>query len=124
LTSGSASFLFTISDYDSIEFPARVIALEVILPRIIQRCFCEGDACELLLDSNSVNTRFRAHQIYSLHTFGLNRLHRQLAVKAIARTFDIWPKDVRDGLENGGTIPKRHGEDPELEVDTEQHLID
>jgi hypothetical protein len=47
-----------------------------------------------------------------------------LAVKAIARTFDVRPKDVRDALEKGEIIPKGRGEDPELEVDTEQHLID
>jgi hypothetical protein len=69
--------------------PASVVPFEVILPHIIQQCLCEGDECELGLDSNFVNARFRVHQIYYLHTFGLNRLHRQLAVKAIARAFNV-----------------------------------
>jgi hypothetical protein len=81
--------------------PAPAIPLESTLPRIIQQCLCEGDACELALDINVVNVRFRAHQIYSIHTFGLNRLHRRLAVKAIARAFDAQPKDVRHALEKG-----------------------
>jgi hypothetical protein len=104
--------------------PTLAIPLEVILPRIIQQCLCEGDACELVLDSNFFNARFRAHHIYYLHTFGLKRLHRRLAVKAIACAFDVQPKNVRHALEKGETIPKGCGEYPALEVDTEQHLID
>jgi hypothetical protein len=69
-------------------------------------------------DSNFVNARFRAHQIYYLHTFGLNKLHRPLAVKDIAHPFDVQPKDVRHALEKGETIPKGRGEDPALEADT------
>jgi hypothetical protein len=95
----------------------------VILPRTIQQYLCEGDACELSLDNNFVNARFRAHQIYYLHTFGLNRLYRRLAVKAIARAFDVQPKDARHALEKSEAIPKGSGEHPALEVDTEQHLI-
>jgi hypothetical protein len=78
--------------------PAPAIPLEVVLSRIIQQCLCEGDACELALDSNFVNARSRAHQTYHLHTFVLNRLYRQLAVKAITRGFDVQPKDVRQAL--------------------------
>jgi hypothetical protein len=77
-----------------------------------------------MLDRNFVNARFRVHQIYYVHTFGLNRLHRRLAVKAIARAFDVQPKDFRHALDKGGTIPKGRGEHPALEVDTEQHLVD
>jgi hypothetical protein len=47
-----------------------------------------------------------------------------LAVKAIARAFDIQPKDVRHPLENGETIPKGRRDHPALEVETEQHLIE
>jgi hypothetical protein len=47
-----------------------------------------------------------------------------LVVKAIACAFDVQPKDVRHVLEKGETNPKRRGEHPALEVDTEQHLID
>jgi hypothetical protein len=104
--------------------PVPAIPFEVILPRIVQQCICEGDACELALDSNFVNAGSRAHQIYQFHTFGLNRLHRRLAVKAIARGFDVQPKDVRPVWEKGETIPKGRGEHPALDVDTEQHLID
>jgi hypothetical protein len=78
----------------------------------------------LALDINFANARFRAHQIYYLHRFGVNKLHRRLAVKAVARDFDIQPKDVRHPLEKGETIPKGCGEHPALEMDTEQHLID
>jgi hypothetical protein len=78
----------------------------------------------LALDSNFVNARFRAHQIYYLHTFGFNRLHRRLAVKGIARAFDVQPKDVRHALEKRETMSKGRGEHPALEVDIEQHLID
>jgi hypothetical protein len=124
LPSGAVSFSFTISDYDSIEFSRSSGPLEVILPRIIQQCLCEGDACELALDNNFVNARFRAHQIYYLYTFRLNRLHRRLVVKVIARAFDVQLKDVRHALEKGETIPKTRGKYPALEVDTEQHLID
>jgi hypothetical protein len=95
-----------------------------MLPRIIQQCLCEEDPCELALDSNCVNARFRAHQIYYLHVFGLNKLHRRLAVKVIARVFDVQSKDVRHALEKSETIPKGSGEHPTLKVDTEQHLID
>jgi hypothetical protein len=91
---------------------------------MIQQCFCEGDACKLALDSNFVNARFRAHHIYDLHLFGLNGLHRRVAVKFIARVFDVQPKDFRHALEKSETIPKGRGEHPALEVDTEQHLID
>jgi hypothetical protein len=105
-------------------YPAPAIPLDIILPRIIQQCLCEGDACELALDSNFVNARFRPHQIYYLHVFGLNRLHRRLAVKVISRVFDVQPKDVRHALEKSETIPKGRGEHPALEVDTEQRLID
>jgi hypothetical protein len=104
--------------------PAPTIPLEVILSCIIQQCLCEGAACELVLDGNFVNAQFRVHQIYYLHTFGFNRLHRRLAVKVIARAFDVQPKDVRHALEKGETIPKGRAEHPVLEVDTEQHLID
>jgi hypothetical protein len=124
LTSGSVSFSFTISDYDSIEFSRSGDPLEVILLHIIQQCLCEGDTCKLALDSNFVNARFRAHQIYYLHIFGLNRLYRRLAVKAVARAFDVQPKAVRHALEKGETIPKGRAEHPALEVDTEQHLTD
>jgi hypothetical protein len=86
--------------------PAPAISLEIFLPCIIQQCFCEGDARELALDSNFVKARFRAHQIYYLQTLRLNRLHRRLTVKAIARALDIQPKDVRHALEKGETIPK------------------
>jgi hypothetical protein len=89
------------------------------LPRIIQQCLCEGDICELALDSNFVNARFQAHQIYYLHVFGLNRLHGRLAVKVIARVFDLQPKDVRYALEKSETIPRGRGEHLALEVDTE-----
>jgi hypothetical protein len=47
-----------------------------------------------------------------------------LAVKAIARVFDVQPKDVRQALAKGETIPKGRREHPAFEVDTEQHLID
>jgi hypothetical protein len=47
-----------------------------------------------------------------------------LAVKAIARVFDVQPKYVHQVLEKGETIPKGCGEHPALEVDIEQHLID
>jgi hypothetical protein len=103
--------------------PAPAIPLELILLRIIQQCLCEGDACELALDCNFVNPRFLAHQIYHLHTFGLNKLHSRLAVTDIARAFDVQPKDVRHALEKGKTIPTGRGQHPALEVDTEQHLI-
>jgi hypothetical protein len=104
--------------------PAPAIHLEVILPRIIQQYLCEGDACELALDGNFVHARFRAHQIYYLQTFGLNRLHKRLAIKAIARAFDVQSKDVRHALEKGETILKGRAEHLALEVDTEQYLID
>jgi hypothetical protein len=78
----------------------------------------------LALNSNFVNALFRAHQICYLHIFGLNRLRKRLAVKAIARAFYVQSKDVRHALEKGETIPKRHAEHPALEVDTEQYLID
>jgi hypothetical protein len=78
----------------------------------------------LALDSNFVNAQFRAHQIYYLHTFGLNRLHKRLAVKAIARAFDVQSKDVRHALEKGETNSKGRAEHPAVEVDTEQYLID
>jgi hypothetical protein len=100
-------------------FPAPAILLEILLPRIIQQCLCEGGVCELALDSNFVNARFRAHQIDYLHTFGLNRLHRRLAVKGIVRASDVQPKDVHHALEKGETILKGRGEQPALEVDTE-----
>jgi hypothetical protein len=77
----------------------------MILPHIIQQCLCEVGVCELALDSNFVNAQFRAHQIYYLHTFRLNRLHRRVVVKVIARAFDVQPKDVRRALEKGATIP-------------------
>jgi hypothetical protein len=104
--------------------PAPAIPLEVILLRIIQQCLCEGEACELALDSSFVNVRSRADHIYSLHTFRLNRLQRRLAMKVIAHAFDVQPKDVRHALEKGKTIPKGRREHPALEVDTGQHLID
>jgi hypothetical protein len=94
------------------------------MPHIIQQSLHERDACELALDSNFVNARCRVHRIYYLHTFGLKRLHRRLAVKAIARVFDVQLKDVCHALEQGETIPKGRGEHLALEVDTEQHLID
>jgi hypothetical protein len=47
-----------------------------------------------------------------------------VAVNAIARTFDVQPKDVRHALEKGETSPKGRGRHPALEVDTEQYLID
>jgi hypothetical protein len=78
----------------------------------------------LALDSNFINARFRAHFIYYLHTFGLNRRHKRLAVKAIARPFDVQSKDVRHALEKGETTPKGHAEHSALEVDTEQYLVD
>jgi hypothetical protein len=46
-----------------------------------------------------------------------------LAVKAIARAFDVQPKDVRHALEKGEKIPKGGAEQPVLEVDAEQYLI-
>jgi hypothetical protein len=78
----------------------------------------------LALDSNFVNARFRAHQIYYLHALRLNKLHTRLAVTAIAYAFDVQPKDVRHTLEKGEIIPKGRGEHLALEVDTEQHPID
>jgi hypothetical protein len=47
-----------------------------------------------------------------------------LAVKAIARAFDVHSNDVHHALEKRKTISKGRGEHPALEVDTEQHLID
>jgi hypothetical protein len=44
-------------------------------------------------------------------------------IQAIARAFDVQPKDVRQALEKGETIPKGRGEYPVHEVGTEQHLI-
>jgi hypothetical protein len=79
--------------------PTPAIPFEVILLRINQQCICEGDKCELALDSNYVNARFRAHYIYYLHTFGLNKPHRRLAVEAIARAFDVQFKDACHALE-------------------------
>jgi hypothetical protein len=99
------------------------IPFEVILPCIIQQFFCEGDACELALDSNFVNARFPGHQIYYLQTFGLRRLHRRLAVMAIVRVCDVQPKDVRQAFEKGETLPKGRRGNPALEVDTKQHMI-
>jgi hypothetical protein len=104
--------------------PGPAIPLEVILPRIIQQCLWEGEACELALDSNFLDARFPAHQIDYLHTLGLNRLHKQLVAKDIARAFDVQPKDVHHALEKGETISKESGGHPALEVDTEQHLMD
>jgi hypothetical protein len=100
------------------------ISLDVILPRIIQQWLCEGDICDLALESNFVNARFRAHQIYHLYTFALNKFHKRLAVKLIARAFDVRPKDVRHALEKGDTIPRGRGEHPAFEEGIEQQLID
>jgi hypothetical protein len=94
------------------------------MPRIIQQCLCEGDACELALNSNFINARFRAHQIYYLYTFGPNPLHRRLVVNAIALAFNVQSNNVRHVLEKGEAIAKGHEERPEFEVDSEQHLID
>jgi hypothetical protein len=47
-----------------------------------------------------------------------------LAVKAIARAFDVQPKDIRQVSEKRATIPKGRGEHHALEVDTGEHLID
>jgi hypothetical protein len=47
-----------------------------------------------------------------------------LAVKVIARVFNVQPKDVRHALGKGETIPKGRGRHPALDVDTEQHMID
>jgi hypothetical protein len=77
-----------------------VIPLEVILLRIIQQCLCEGNACELAISGAS---------FYYLHAFRLKRLHRGLAVKTIARAFDIELKDIRHALEKSETIPKGRG---------------
>jgi hypothetical protein len=78
----------------------------------------------LALDGNFLNARFRVQQVCYLHTFGLNRLHRRLALKPIARAFDVQPKDGRHALEKGEIMPKGRGEHPALQLDTEQHLID
>jgi hypothetical protein len=56
--------------------PAPAIPLEVILPRIIQQCLCEGDPC------------------------------RGLAVKSLARAFEVQPKDIRQALEKGRQFRK------------------
>jgi hypothetical protein len=47
-----------------------------------------------------------------------------MAVKTIARAFNVQPKDVRHALEKGKTIQKGRGEYPALEVEGEQRLID
>ena len=103
--------------------PALAIPLDVILPRIIRECLCEGDACDLALDDNFVNAHFRAHQIFYLYSFAQNTLRRKLSIKAIARVFEIQPKDVRHALAKGDAIPKGRGEHPALEDDTAKQLL-
>jgi hypothetical protein len=78
----------------------------------------------LALDNNFINARFRAHFIYYFHPFGLNRLHKRLALKAIAHPFHVQSKDVRHALEKGETTPKARAEHSALEVNTEPYLID
>jgi hypothetical protein len=75
--------------------PALAIPLDVILPRIIRECLCEGEACDLALDDNFVNAHFRAHQISSLQSFAWNKLRKELSIKAIARVFEVQPNDAR-----------------------------
>jgi hypothetical protein len=105
-------------------YPDLAIPLDVILPRIIRECFCEGDACDLALDDNVVNAHFHAHQIFSLQSFARNKLRKELSIKAIARVFQIQPKDVRNALAKGDAIPKGRGEHPALEDNTEKRLLE
>jgi hypothetical protein len=105
-------------------FPAPAIPVDVILPRIIQQCLCEGDAWNLALESNFVNVQFRAHQIYCLHTSAFSMFHKRLAVKVITHAFDVQPKDVRRPVEKADAISRARGEHPALEEDIEQQLID
>jgi hypothetical protein len=78
--------------------PTLAIPLDAILPRIIRECPCEGDACNLALDDNFVNAHIRAHQIFYLHSVARNKFRKELFIKAIARVFEIQPKDVRNTL--------------------------
>jgi hypothetical protein len=104
--------------------PSLAIPLDVILPQIISEGLCEGDACDLALDDNLVKSHFRAHQIFYLQSFARNKFRKELSIKAIARVFEIQLKDVRNALGNGDAIPKRRGEHPALEDDTEKRLLE
>jgi hypothetical protein len=104
--------------------PDFAIPLDVILPRIICECLCEGDACDLALDDNFVIAHFRAHQIFYLQAFAWNKLRKELSIKAIARVFEIQPKYVRNALADGDAIPKGPGERPTLEADTEKRILE
>jgi hypothetical protein len=99
------------------------IVLDVILPAIIQQRLCEGDACDLALESNFMNARFLGQQIYHLHTLTLNKFHKRLASKAVARVFNVQPKEVRRALEKGDPIPRGRGDHPAIKEDIEQQLI-
>jgi hypothetical protein len=103
--------------------PALAIPLDVIFPRIIRECLCEGNACDLALDDNFVNAYFHAHQIFHLQSFAQNKLRKALSIKASARVFEIQPKDVRNALAKSETIRKGRGEHPALEDDTEKRLL-
>jgi hypothetical protein len=102
--------------------PAHAIPLDDILPRIMRECRCEGDACNLALDDNFVDAHFRADQRFNLQSYARNKLRKELFIKAIARLFEIQPKDVRNALAKGDAIPKGRAEHPALEDTTEKRL--
>ena len=104
--------------------PALSIPLDVLLPRIIRECLYEGEACNLTLDANFMGAQFRTHQIFYLHSFALDKLHRRLPVKALARAFNIQAKDVRRALEKGDTIPSGRGRHPALDDEIEERLLE
>jgi hypothetical protein len=55
----------------------------------------------------------------SIPLHGINS-EKKLSIKAIARVFEIQPKDLRNALAKGDAIPKGRGEHPALEDDTEK----
>jgi hypothetical protein len=69
-----------------------------------------------------VNAQFRSHQISDLHTFALDKFHRRLSIKGIRRAVNLQPKAVRHALQKSSAIPKRHGEHPAVEDNTEEGL--
>jgi hypothetical protein len=67
--------------------PARPIPVNVVLLRIIQQCPF-GGAWDLALDDTVADTQFRVHQIPSLCPSAVDKLHKGMPTRAIARIFD------------------------------------
>jgi hypothetical protein len=100
------------------------VNLSVLLGQIVRYCLSDGQAADLALDQQFMNTRYRAHQIVRLMEFLSTALQIKLLIRSVTRAFNIDHSAVKRVILRGYEDPAGRERHRELSAEIEQALVE